>query len=784
MSNDPKTRQIARDTKSVKRDPKTGKKDTKSLPLANRGRKRRVGLPRFLSPEILVLLATLILVALLFPYSSAVQTFDVPKEGEVAKETIIAPFTFDILKSPEELEREKKRVRERVLLVTDFDAGVREDVLEEFNDLRSNLRLVLSSSASESTRAKARDRISKELSDNTVNTLLDRPYLLDDALVQAQSILSEGVLSVLLVGSKQELNEARAEYNTSFDRHLFYNKSYVSLRRDTTEKTVPISEVPVKEIALENAIQELKRGERRFDSRALNCVYELLFAYVRPNIQINGKETARRKQMAAEDVLPIKGKVIKDTEIVRKHQEVTGEVVEKLRSLRTAVASLDSAGEKRRIMAANISKALLALIPLIFLAIYVRNYHPRVMRDTRHMIALATIIVLQVAIIRVGLLIVPRLFEGSSELTQVLPEYLIPVSVASMLVTILFSLELSFVVTFYIAILFGIVLGFNHAMFLFALLGGLVAGSATRSIRYRWDFFKAIPPVFAIYAVVIILWHIAGFKISPLSMIQNVSLGVINAIAATFLAMMGTAIFENLFDITTDLTLVELSDMNHPVLKRLSIEAAGTYNHSVLVANLAESAAVRVGANPLLVRVASYYHDIGKLEKSDYFVENVVNKERSKHHKLSPSMSALIISSHVKEGVELARRHKLPKVIQDAILEHHGMSTVSFFYEKALEQDPHKQVQEKDFRYPGPRPQTRETAIIMLADSVEAASRSLATSSPKLLRELVKKIIRDKFTSSQLDQCELTLRDLDEIVEGFMPVLQGIFHTRIEYPNK
>jgi putative nucleotidyltransferase with HDIG domain len=181
--------------------------------------------------------------------------------------------------------------------------------------------------------------------------------------------------------------------------------------------------------------------------------------------------------------------------------------------------------------------------------------------------------------------------------------------------------------------------------------------------------------------------------------------------------------------------------------------------------------------------VASYYHDIGKIDKPDYFVENCLG-DKNRHNTLSPSMSALIICSHVREGVDLAKKHGIPKVIQDIIMQHHGDSPVSFFYEKALELDPHKQVQEKDFRYPGPTPQTREAAIIMLADSVEAASRSLATSLPKLLRELVKKIIRDKFLSGQLDQCNLTLKDLNDITDGFMPVLQGIFHSRIEYPNK
>jgi putative nucleotidyltransferase with HDIG domain len=263
----------------------------------------------------------------------------------------------------------------------------------------------------------------------------------------------------------------------------------------------------------------------------------------------------------------------------------------------------------------------------------------------------------------------------------------------------------------------------------------------------------------------------------------NAGCALAGIVASVFMAMVLLPFFERVFDITTDMTLIELSDMNHPILKQLSIQAAGTYNHSVLVGNLAESAAQAIGANALLARVASYYHDIGKIDKPDYFVENCLG-DKNRHNKLSPTMSALIICSHVKEGVELAKKYKLPKIIQDIIMQHHGDSPVSFFYEKALEQDPHKQVQEKDFRYPGPAPQTSEAAIIMLADSVEAASRSLATSSPKLLRELVKKIIRDKFLAAQLDGCGLTLRDLNDITDGFMPVLQGIFHSRVEYPNK
>jgi putative nucleotidyltransferase with HDIG domain len=405
-------------------------------------------------------------------------------------------------------------------------------------------------------------------------------------------------------------------------------------------------------------------------------------------------------------------------------------------------------------------------------------------RNARHLSAYALVLVVQLAVIRFSLFLIPKIFEGNGDALLLVPEYAIPLSVGATLAAVLFGQGQSFLITLFVSTYFGIVLGFNHYFFLFAMLGGIAGGINARTIRYRWEFFRIIPGTLIVYGVCILLWQIIGFKPTLLSLLQNVGLAAVNVGASLFLTMALAPVFEHFFDITTDMSLIELSDMNHPILKRLSIEGAGTYNHSVLVGNLAESAALRIGANPLLARVASYYHDIGKIPKADYFVENVLSIDRQRHSKLSPNMSALIILAHVKDGLELARTYGLPKVIHEVIAQHHGTSRVSFFYEKALEKDPHKQVQEQDFRYAGPVPQTRETAIIMLADSVEAASRSLGTSSPKLLRELVKKIIRDKFMAGQLDQCDLTLRDLDGIVDGFMPILQGMFHSRIAYPNK
>lgn len=755
-------------------------KDTTAIITLRFGSKK-VRLPKFITWPIIVLFGTTIGCILLFPYTSTVQSFHLPKAGDVSKETIIARLTFDIMKSPEELDRDRKEAMEQVLEVFDRDSEKQKFVHQKLLELRSDIK-VLNDSIGDSLKSKINVKLKRELSDNTIKVLKERPYLLDDAIFQAEQMLKTGIVSILLVPSEQKLAQMRERYNVRFENHLIYDKTFITLRQDSSEVTVKHADLPVKEVALEIIIHMLK-VERMFDQEALNSIYELLDAYLLPNIIQNGEETESRMQKAARSVLTTKGKVIKDTEIVRKHQEVTTDIVEKLKSLHEAIESKEHGQEARRIWRTNTGKVILVFIFLFLIGYYIIGFHHDMVINQKHLLALASIVLFQLFIIRISLLIIPRLFEGGTEISSIVPEYIIPTAVASILVTILFDLRMSIITTLFIALYFGVVLSYNHSLFIYSLLGGFIAGFSTQKIRYRWDFFKAIPPMVIIYSLLIIIWSLISYKFSIMDVTQNIGLGIINCIVTIVLAMMTVTVVEYLFDITTDMKLVELSDMNHPLLKRLSIEAAGTYNHSVLVANLAEPAAEKVHANPLLARVASYYHDVGKIAKPNYFVENQ-KMEKNIHDKLSPNMSALIISSHIKEGLELAKKYKLPSVIKQAISQHHGTSTVSFFYEKALEQDTHNQVKEKDFCYPGPRPQTRENAIIMLADSVEAASRSLSTSSPKMLRTLVKKIIHDKFASSQLDKCDLTFQDLDKIIEGFMPVLQGIFHTRIEYPNK
>ncbi len=263
----------------------------------------------------------------------------------------------------------------------------------------------------------------------------------------------------------------------------------------------------------------------------------------------------------------------------------------------------------------------------------------------------------------------------------------------------------------------------------------------------------------------------------------NLLFGFLGGVVAGGVVLGILPLLEWIFGYTTNIKLLELANLNHPLLKRMILEAPGTYHHSIVVSTMAEAAARAVNANPLLARVSAYYHDIGKISKPLYFVENQ-GYHQNKHDKLEPSLSSLILISHVKEGVELAREYKLGEKIRNIIQQHHGTSLISFFYQKAKDiEDPEmEQVNEEAYRYHGPKPQTKEAGLVLLADAVEAASRSLAHPTPARLQGLVQRIINNVFLDGQLDECELTLKDLHQIAKCFNTILTSIHHHRVEYP--
>ncbi len=349
------------------------------------------------------------------------------------------------------------------------------------------------------------------------------------------------------------------------------------------------------------------------------------------------------------------------------------------------------------------------------------------------------------------------------------------------MVTILFDAEVGTFNVFILAMLLGILHRFNFSIVIITMIAGIVSCYTIQGVQRRSTFFKSI--VYLVLTYVSLVLILESFKVSPAEeMLKLTGYAFANAFISPILAMGILPVFESIFGFTTNVTLLELSDLNRPLLKRLSLEAPGTYHHSILVGNLAEAAALAIGANPLMARVGAYYHDIGKMEIPEYFVENQLGI-KSKHDSLTPSMSAIILSSHLKKGRAIGEDADIPDEVLNFIEEHHGTMLMSYFYNKAKEMGVDEPSVD-EYRYQGPKPQIRETAIVMLADSVEAASRTLADPKPARLRNLVQNIINDRFQSGELEECPLTLKDLAEIRESFTQILIGVFHHRIEYPDK
>ncbi len=480
----------------------------------------KVKLHGIISIPLIVLVGSILAVAFLFPYTNSVQLFNLPKVGEVSKETIISPFTFDIIRSPEELERERKKAEDQVLLVLQYDSANRGNVRKKIVNLREIINDLSKKNTPDSVKTALNKALARELSSSTIEALVANPKLIEDALSFAMQTLDKGVSAVQIVSSLDKLAQLRSRYNTSFEKYVLYHQDFLSLRKSSNETTIRVADVPVKEIAIEEVIKKYK-DLRQYSDDASNALYELLYVYMKPNIQIDNTLTLTRREKAANDVLAITGKVIKDSEIVRKHQEVTADIVAKLKSLQVAYEKMGSYQEKRKINANNAGRLLLAIIPLLFLAFYLYRFENRIVKNNKHLIALAVILVLQLIIIRFGLIIVSKLFEATNETTFLVPEYLIPIFTCSILTAILFNSRLAFALTLYTSVVLGIVLGFHQYFFLYGLLSGAISIYCVRNIRYRLHFFKVIPPILIISLIVITFWHLTNFKMSFISFTEN-----------------------------------------------------------------------------------------------------------------------------------------------------------------------------------------------------------------------------------------------------------------------
>ena len=414
-----------------------------------------------------------------------------------------------------------------------------------------------------------------------------------------------------------------------------------------------------------------------------------------------------------------------------------------------------------------IALGVLVIIVMYLQYGYIHKYYPAINKEFSKIV--------MISILNVFPVILARLFGMMSN-------YIIPLACMPMLITLLLNYKISLVFSMLNVILIGGAVGFNPNIIILAILNVVLGGTLLRKMQQRNDILYSS-------ITVAVLSSILTFSVGTLTtnnfmeILADSTFAAAGAILSGILTIGVLPFFESTFDIVTNAKLLELSNPNNPLLKKLLMEAPGTYHHSILVANLAELAAEQVGGNPLLARIGAYYHDVGKTKRPYFFRENQFGK-KNPHDRLKPEVSSKIIISHVKEGSELAKEYNLPKTIHDFIVTHHGETLVKYFYltVKNNSENP-DEVKEEDFKYPGPKPMSKEQGIVMLADSTEAAVRSINEPTEEKIEKMVNNIIDDKLASGQLDNCDLTLGDISKIKKCFLKALNGIHHERIEYPD-
>lgn len=513
------------------------------------------------------------------------------------------------------------------------------------------------------------------------------------------------------------------------------------------------------------------------ESAQKEAVISLLPHLLRPSISLNQNEYEHRKQLARESVQPVLFQVKKGEMLVREGDRIAADQLVKISAMEESPGTW---AFWRHAGGLLLTCFLLLYIGHRFAWRNIRKYRA----EYRDLVFMLTTLLGAALLFKVGIVVASALGSAFPSVEPTAYYYLLPFAVGTMLVRIVLNSEVALVFASVASIFAGMLFGNSFVIFVFAFLSSLAAAHWVRQVTERSSLFKAGMRLSLFNALIIFGLHLLTAKPLDLQLLFKLGFGITGGLAVAVIVTGLVPLVEAVFCYTTNVKLLELANMNNRFLRDLVIRAPGTYHHSIVVGNLAETAAETIGANPLLARVAAYYHDIGKVRKPLYFAENIYAQE-NRHSKLAPSMSALILQAHVKDGVDMAREARLGQDLIDIIQQHHGTSMMKYFFEKAKNsEDPGvQQANESDYRYPGPKPQTREAALIMLADAVEAAGRTLVDPTPARIQGMVQKIVNNIFIDGQLDECELTLKDLHKIAKSFNLVLSGTFHHRIDYPE-
>lgn len=689
----------------------------------------------------------LVLHVVLFPPVPRLAT-DFPRVGEIAERPIRAPFSFEapLLERDVQVRRLEKVVVEPPVLrvLTEAERPEREARMLLWLD---GLAAALVDSGTVDDRVAYLGMEFPAVSEEDLARLLrnDEPDSLVTRLERAwQDVLRGGVVDMLPPGR--------------YDRVVVATPRSESLRE--------VAQV-VAQAELEARLTAALRGAGLPPVEAVEAA-AVLRHFVTPNLVYDPEETQLRREAARQSV-PAKREFIRGERIVDQGVRVTEQQGLFLDVLAASVRDQGGDDEGGRI-SRYASRVLLVAITLTLFG-WLGRIHLATELGRRRTLVAQTVIL--------------AVFLGGAALAldrSAFGPMAVPIVLLSLLSTVLFRARVGYTVTLLALVLLALLpdVGAWH-VFVWCIIG-MATVVSVRRIQKRRQFYTTIVLLTALSVLLIALRQLAGLDAGDRQG-QLYLVGLFAPVLTVAFGLFVLPVIEPLVGVCSDLTLLELSDLNHPLLQRMALEAQGTYHHSQVVGQLAEHAARAVDANALLTRVGALFHDIGKMQKPEYYVENQ-RPDLNKHDELSPSMSALVISAHVKEGIELGRRWRLPQAVLDFIPEHHGTMVMEFFYHKALEGDGNETVKVDDFRYPGPKPRSRETAILMLADAVEAATRSLAKPTPGRIREITKQVIDKRMLSGELDQSGLTLSDLARTREAFIPLLTGIHHARIAYPGQ
>jgi len=716
--------------------------------------------------------------------------------NDVSKEEIVAPFNFPILKNSNELQSdldEAITLEPFIFIRSNNAVAIQLQEIDTFFDLtkkiqRANIKLI------NSKNNLYRNRFSENFNASRIAVEADSTSLeqLKNKIIEAFSFIDEDdKWDIILFDNPSSRNKINLEK---------IEKKIIKISRNRWAEgiyDIPILDILSKQIAMNlldgkanilvnpsdyNDLQSAWTKARveitnEFTENEMiqrEIGYSLIVELMKPNLLYDRETTERRQQARLDRVPRNKGIILENERVVEANKRITDDDLEKLFSLSLAVDAKSASEDFVQITLAYLGRIIVVgiLVSLLFGFLFV--YKKTIFEDQKMVLFLCFIFLIE------GVL--AYLFTQKLALS----EYLIPITVAAMVVTIMFDGFVGLIAMFSMTFLIGTQIGNNVEFMITSLFTSIMGIYTVRNLRRRSQLFTAIFVLIGCSALAIIgqgLFKGYDWQVMSYDMMNLLLLSVLSPILTYGLI----GILEVSFGITTNLTLIELLDFQQPLLKRLQQEANGTFNHCVVVGNLAEACADSIGANSLLCRVGAYYHDIGKMLRPEYYIENQYGGE-NKHDKLSPVMSAKIIKSHVSDGLLLAKEYSLPNIVSDFIPMHHGTTRVEYFYRQALEDN--KNVDEEQFKYSGPKPNTKETGILMICEAIEAGIRSIKEPDLIKIEEMITNIINSRISSGQLSECPLTMDELTRIKgnmdgnSGLLSVLKGIYHIRIEYPDE